>query len=55
MTFFKVLDEFQKWVFGDPKSKTFETRKTFFEVLFGIFGFFAVKTLINSTIGENTI
>ena len=55
MTFFKVLSEFQNWIFGDPKSKTFETRKTFFEVLFGIFGFFAVKTLINSATGESTI
>ncbi len=52
MTFFKILDEFRAWAFGDPKAKTFETRKTFFEVLFGIFGFFAAKTLIQNFTGE---
>ena len=52
---FKALQNFQNWIFGDPKSKTFEVRKSFFEVLFGIFGFFAIKKIINSTIGEDTV
>ncbi len=55
MSFFKALQDFKDWISGDPKAKTFETRKTFFEVLFGIFGFFAVKKLINSVTGENTV
>ena len=55
MVFFQKLQDFQNWIFGDPQAKTFETRKTFFEVLFGIFGFFAIKKIINSTIGEDTV
>ena len=39
---FTQLKRFQDWIYGDTASPTFETRKTFFELLFGIFGFFIV-------------
>ena len=52
MSFFKILDDFKNWVYGDPKNKTFDTRKTFFEVLFGIFGFFAVKAIVQNVTGK---
>ncbi len=52
---FKQLQDFTNWLFGDPLSPTFETRKTFFETLLGIFGFFIVGRGLKEVLGEDFI
>lgn len=47
---FQKLDSFGKFLFGDPQSPTFETRKTFFEILFGAVGFIALKNIFESVL-----
>lgn len=52
---FTQLKRFQDWLYGDVTSATFETRKTFFETLLGIFGFFIVGKAIKETLGEDVL
>ena len=52
---FERLQRFQNWLYGDTTSPTFETRKTFFETLLGIFGFFIVGKVIKETFGEDVL
>ena len=44
----KPFHEFFTWAAGDPESSTFETRKTIFELLLGVFGFLVVKKISDS-------
>ena len=41
--FFQTVENISKKVAGDPSSPTYNTRKTFFEGLAGIFGFIIVQ------------
>ena len=53
MVFFKALQDIKNWTFGDPTSTTFETRKTFFEVIFAAIGFLVVRNVANSILPED--
>tara|TARA_R110000851_G_scaffold60341_2_gene139369 strand:+ start:405 stop:563 length:159 start_codon:yes stop_codon:yes gene_type:complete len=44
---FETIQNISKKVAGDTKSPTYNTRKTFFEGLAGIFGFIIVNSLVN--------
>ena len=45
MVILEKIQGFFNYVQGDPTSPTFQTRKTLFELLLGIFGFIAVKKI----------
>lgn len=49
---FKPIKDFTSWLFGDPQNVNFQTRKTFFETLLGIFGFFIIGRIIKDTFNE---
>lgn len=43
--FFQTVQNISKKIAGDPLSPTYNTRKTFFEGLAGIFGFIIIQQL----------
>ena len=43
----KPYHELLTWLNGDPLEPRFDTRKTFFETLIGIFGFIAISRLVD--------
>ena len=43
---FKPIHKFGEFIAGDKESKTYSTRKTFFEGLLGIFGFIIINSLV---------
>ena len=45
MKFFERVEKLSSWISGDKSSPTYETRKTFFEGLAGIFGFILVQQI----------
>ena len=53
MVFFKALQDFKNWTFGDVTSTTFETRKTFVEVIFASIGFITVRAVVNSFLPQD--
>jgi len=44
---FETIQNISKKIAGDTSSPTYETRKTFFEGLVGIFGFIIINSLVN--------
>ena len=43
---FNSFHNFGSWLFGDPTSSTFATRKTLIEAMLGIMGFIVVSSLV---------
>ena len=43
--FFQIVENISKKIAGDTESPTYQTRKTFFEGLAGIFGFIIIQQI----------
>ncbi len=52
---FDPLQRFKDWTFGDPQNLTFDTRKTFMEIIFASFGVIALTATIRKIFGKDFI